>query len=113
MGEAFFHRHLDAAPADSAARLLLAEWLDERGDWRASGYRWMGECAKRPWMGDGRPTWFNDRRGVRRHAPEDIGPDIFEKIAGGQRSVRVGWVDFDTRHAAEEALAAALTAASS
>lgn len=37
-----FQRQLDADPADANTRLVLADWLQERGDERAPGYRALG-----------------------------------------------------------------------
>ena len=46
--EFYFQSALDTEPSDSAARRLLAEWLRERGDWRAAGYGWLARHHKRP-----------------------------------------------------------------
>jgi len=40
--EAAFWSHLDANPSDSVARLVFADWLQERGDLRAEGMRVLG-----------------------------------------------------------------------
>ena len=37
-----FQAALDANPNDWQTRLVFADWLDERGDVRASGYRALG-----------------------------------------------------------------------
>lgn len=37
-----FHAALDARPEDWQTRLVFADWLDERGDPRAEGYRALG-----------------------------------------------------------------------
>lgn len=37
-----FQAHLDDHPDDHAARMIFADWLDEQGDLRGPGYRWMG-----------------------------------------------------------------------
>jgi uncharacterized protein (TIGR02996 family) len=37
-----FQRTLDANPGDWQTRLILADWLQERGDPRADGYRALG-----------------------------------------------------------------------
>jgi uncharacterized protein (TIGR02996 family) len=54
-----FQAALDAHPKDWQTRLVFADWLDERGDPRAEGYRALGTlslcpdyCAqalKKPW----------------------------------------------------------------
>ena len=46
-----FQTALDTNPADFAVRLIFADWLEDRGDWRAAGYRWMGVHRKWPfWL---------------------------------------------------------------
>lgn len=42
-----FHAALDAHPEDWQCRLVFADWLEERGDQRAEGYRALGRsrCA--------------------------------------------------------------------
>jgi uncharacterized protein (TIGR02996 family) len=41
-----FHAAIDAAPEDAAPRLVFADWLEERGDERAEGYRAMGRLGR-------------------------------------------------------------------
>jgi uncharacterized protein (TIGR02996 family) len=53
--ERFFRDALTRYVTDDAARLLFADWLDDRGDWRAAGYHWMAEHGKQPSMA--KPTW--------------------------------------------------------
>jgi uncharacterized protein (TIGR02996 family) len=43
-----FQAMLDANPEDWQTRLIFADWLDERGDPRAEGYRWLGEMRLYP-----------------------------------------------------------------
>lgn len=43
-----FHRMLDANPDDHHTRLVFADWLQERGDPRAEGYRALGMLKRRP-----------------------------------------------------------------
>ncbi len=45
-----FHAALDANPADSTLRLIFADWLEDRDDPRAAGYRAMGERCRIPKM---------------------------------------------------------------
>jgi uncharacterized protein (TIGR02996 family) len=42
-----FQSALDATPEDWQTRLVFADWLEERGDLRAEGYRALGRLAKR------------------------------------------------------------------
>jgi len=44
-----FHKMLDANPDDHQTRLIFADWLQERGDPRADGYRAMGSLRVRPY----------------------------------------------------------------
>jgi len=50
-----FQAKLDADPDDATTRLVFADWLDERGDPRASGYRALGHLGKRPNKSPNRP----------------------------------------------------------
>jgi uncharacterized protein (TIGR02996 family) len=43
-----FQAKLDADPDDWQTRLVFADWLEERGDPRAEGYRALGVSRKRP-----------------------------------------------------------------
>jgi uncharacterized protein (TIGR02996 family) len=43
-----FRGALDANPADWQTRLVFADWLQERGDPRAEGYRALGEQRRVP-----------------------------------------------------------------
>lgn len=49
-----FQAALDADPSDWQTRVVFADWLDERGDSRAEGYRALGKLRKIP-----KQTWFN------------------------------------------------------
>jgi uncharacterized protein (TIGR02996 family) len=43
-----FQAALDANPADWQTRLVFADWLQERGDPRADGYRALGQLRRMP-----------------------------------------------------------------
>jgi uncharacterized protein (TIGR02996 family) len=43
-----FQAALDANPGDHHTRLVFADWLEERGDERAEGYRYFGRYKRRP-----------------------------------------------------------------
>jgi uncharacterized protein (TIGR02996 family) len=47
-----FQKALDAQPDDWQTRLVFADWLDERGDPRAEGYRALGALRRVPFDGD-------------------------------------------------------------
>jgi uncharacterized protein (TIGR02996 family) len=46
-----FQALLDANPDDHTTRLVMADWLEERGDPRADGYRALGLLQRRPKSG--------------------------------------------------------------
>lgn len=97
----------DRDNSDSDARLLFAEYLDERGDDRAAGYRWMGERAKWPYCDDYYDMpygWHNAGPGTTPHC------GLTWEILEAMDSVIVGGLmEFPTRRAAEEALCRAVT----
>ncbi len=45
-----FHRMLDENPDDHHTRMVFADWLEERGDPRAEGYRALGKLGRVPWL---------------------------------------------------------------
>lgn len=59
-----FQRALDADPTDWQTRLVFADWLEDRGDPRAEGYRALGVHKRHPYHGD--PTMPDNDDG-RRH----------------------------------------------
>lgn len=69
--EAAFHAAIDAAPDDATLRLVFADWLEERGDPRAEGYRVLATRGLRP------------RRGVTGHAGYTYG--------GGESALPAVW----------------------
>ena len=107
--ESAFQAALDADPADFALRLVFAGWLEERGDWRAAGYRWMGEHRKWPydWSQNAMITtfdtfdWFMEGSPVNLDVPEHcvvprgllpwFSPDLY-------------WHGYHSRREAEEKL---------
>jgi len=48
---------LDEDPSNSTLRLVFADWLEEMGDWRAVGYRWMGQAGKWPYDWSTHKLW--------------------------------------------------------
>lgn len=64
--EAAFQAVLDADPGDFTTRLVFADWLQERGDPRAEGYRALGLLKRYPTRDpqDGN-WWFTCRRSAR------------------------------------------------
>lgn len=51
-----FQKQLDAHPDDHHTRLVFADWLEERGDERAEGYRALGLRRRIPGKVAG--TWY-------------------------------------------------------
>jgi uncharacterized protein (TIGR02996 family) len=54
-----FQAQLDADPTDWQTRLVFADWLQERDDRRAEGYRALGALRYRPWRSCGGTSWWN------------------------------------------------------
>lgn len=89
-----FQRALDAHPDDWQTRLVFADWLQERGDARAEGYRALGALRRVPahhlyepmshvdWAfshgtTDGHPDWDW------RHRPDRL-PDDWSKLVNNR-----------------------------
>jgi uncharacterized protein (TIGR02996 family) len=60
-----FQQQLDRHPEDHQTRLVFADWLQERGDPRAEGYRALGALRRIP-----RPYTHGNKPGVWRGATE-------------------------------------------
>jgi uncharacterized protein (TIGR02996 family) len=100
--ERFFRAALAAAPGDAAARLLLAEWLAERGDERSEGYRWMARHHKYPLFLGGRRMWaWTD---AFQHGAEHnhLPAALFDALPQPIDSI---WKSYRKQHEAEEDLA--------
>jgi uncharacterized protein (TIGR02996 family) len=94
MNEQTFREALDEGPDNFAMYLVFADWLEESGDWRAPGYRWMGESKHRPRVIEmlrevtGKKIkayeWFNlDATGSRQYAPHRLPGYLFYLLRGG------------------------------
>lgn len=57
--ESYFQSNLNMEPADAGARLLLAEWLAERGDERYAAYEWLAILFKHPYHAYSTWDWWN------------------------------------------------------
>src|SRR5687767_2932613 len=109
--ETTFQRALDLEPHNWALRLVFADWLEERGDPRAAGYRWMGRHEKWPfdwsrrhcvpafrWSGDPIPIldtfdWYLEDGGASWDVPRHCQvPRHFRELFKAQCS----WLDFKT-----------------
>jgi uncharacterized protein (TIGR02996 family) len=124
-----FSAALDANPEDWQTRLVYADWLQERGDPRAEGYRALGARRLRP-----RPdkqetdvgrrffTWFlRERQTSRKFHPNSLPGEWQALVEGGEQMSDAGevidpesthpgageWIDFRTRREAEDAAARA------
>jgi uncharacterized protein (TIGR02996 family) len=88
-----FHRALDANPSDWQTRLVFADWLQERGDPRAEGYRALGVLRLTP-RGHKHLGWTHTDNGIltrpndsgRVYAPSALPVDWW-KLVEGERSV--------------------------
>src|SRR5947208_1432935 len=105
--ERFFRAAVAADVGDSAARWLLAEWLEERGDERAAGYRWMGRQRKFPCRTSRTWDWWNIRwqRKVMSTLllPAMIDRAVFARLTG-YLGHGPDFREYGSRRAAEEAL---------
>jgi uncharacterized protein (TIGR02996 family) len=124
-----FQSALDADPEDGQTRLVFADWLEERGDPRADGYRAMGRLGLRAppstTESSGACPWFDSARcvvGSGGEAPVHcwLPSDWFALLSGGVQTVDghpldtktfasyVGkWLDWFSRREAEDAAAKA------
>ena len=76
-----FQAKLDANSEDWQTLLVLADWLQERGDPRADGYRALAACDKVPRCPSGAPAqWYDESQcePIRDGAPQsDLPQDWF------------------------------------
>lgn len=112
-----FHRLLDANPDDHHTRLVFADWLQERGDPRAEGYRALGMLRKFPrtrvnyqgpshaWTRDENELRLNELVNSDPHGPNYlVGPshglpvDWFHEVARRQ----TWWSDHNSRREADD-----------
>lgn len=120
--ERAFIRRIRTDPADLTARLVYADWLDERGDPRGSGHRWLAEAGKVPrfYAGcvyGGRPapwTWWGRATDVDFSVlmrPSYIPLRLLQLAHTHPYAAGPGWraryVDFATAYRALDAVAAA------
>lgn len=104
-----FQAALDAHPDDWQTRLVFADWLQERGDPRAEGYRALGALRRRGLPDLEYACWFDahEQRGGDDKA-SDLPRDWFRLIEGGNRDLYVSSAAaFPTRRAADDAAARA------
>lgn len=106
-----FQSALDADPRDWQTRLVFADWLQERGDPRADGYRALGQLRFAPadaWVGRGDGAMMQTVESQGAHAwyrSSLLPPDWFDAIDRGLIDLR--WKQFATRKDADDAAALA------
>ncbi len=116
-----FQAALDAQPDHWQTRLVFADWLDERGDVRAAGYRELGRLRLNPVL------CIQSSGGQRHYIVGDSGAPPSAELQRQYhacllpqtwfRSCRKGdgfpeneaWKFYDTRRAADDAAALAFT----
>jgi uncharacterized protein (TIGR02996 family) len=99
--EAAFQKALNKRPRDKAARLALADWLDEQGDERAAGYRALAAIGVRPYVAHSACWyWFNGSHyptGQYSHSPCNLPGDWHELTTGRPHRTRAGAEDAAAR----------------
>lgn len=114
--EAAFQALLDEHPDDHTTRLVFADWLEERGDPRAAGYRALARCGfvlsdRYP----GPPVRYIPLHTSRVFRIDHCGTgsdytlpaDWFDALPGATANDPNGIVPFKDRRAAEDAAALA------
>lgn len=114
-----FHRILDANPEDHHTRLVFADWLQDRGDPRAEGYRALGKLRVAPSMRvDGlSPQWTHvgnssiiDRMSHAKDYYKHALPTDWYNLAVPPRGMRNDeWRQWPSRREGEDALAFAFS----
>ena len=105
-----FQAALDAQPGDWQTRLVFADWLDERGDPRADGYRALAVRrwqAYRPGIAD---YWTVGTYSAGKQDVSDLPDDWFTHVCPRKRRVRATkgmWISLPSRREAEDAAALA------
>lgn len=113
-----FQAALDADPDDWQTRLVFADWLEERGDPRAEGYRALGAVQFRPLrIADRKKIAWTvgtannpDHRDHPRHGRAMVPADWYELVRPPTPAVhgwKMGayWAYFRTRRECEDTLA--------
>lgn len=115
-----FQSSLDRCPDDWQTRMILADFLEERGDVRAEGYRALGANRIAPVRGDrGNGWWVGNganyilyeaqrRSGWWHYRGSLVADDWFAWIAHGELVLNV-WRKFETRREADGAAALAFS----
>jgi uncharacterized protein (TIGR02996 family) len=112
-----FQKKLDENPDDWQTRLVFADWLEERGDERASGYRALARLNLKPgftkaWEkdGPGRFDWWYWTR-ISGNGQAQLRNEHYETVAAFNQMPDwecIWWAYFRSRREAEDAAAIAL-----
>jgi uncharacterized protein (TIGR02996 family) len=105
-----FQLALDADPSNHATRLVFADWLEEQGDWRAEGYRWMGANEKWPCPPERSKSngWYSENRWHFWDQPFYKTEDYILCHCDGIAKGKWEQWEFDTRRECEEAICRAV-----
>jgi uncharacterized protein (TIGR02996 family) len=109
-----FQKQLDMHPDDFQTKLVFADWLQERGDERAEGYRAMGVRRLYPFTATqahgswkNQTAWmFGKPRSHKCPRAQKLPLDWFEQVAQTEGS-DYWWCRFLSRRACEDAVARA------
>lgn len=112
--ESAFQESLNADPDNHFLREVFADYLEEQGDPRSLGYRWMGENRKRPYRHYSHRDWSwwnlgNDEYSHTEDLPSDIEEKYFNAMKG-DKSDNNSHTAFPTRALAETAFCHAFAA---
>ncbi len=102
-----FQRALDANRTDRLTHLVFADWLQDRDDERAEGYRALAACGLSPFEIYGAGLWYNAAKVVVPDDPEsNLPPDWYESLGSGRRRP-MGYTKFESTATARDAAALA------
>jgi hypothetical protein len=85
---------------------VFADWLEDHGDWRATGYRWLSRHRKLPRRCYTWDWWrFGDENSA---APENLPAEVWDRLPGKPHHAAPNCKAYETRRAAEWALCKAI-----
>jgi uncharacterized protein (TIGR02996 family) len=103
-----FQQMLDAHPDDNTTRGVLADWLQERGDERAEGYRALGVLGRIPLRTDaGQWSWWTDWSDPAEWSELHALPEHWHRLFHRYELGSYATVRHDRRREAEDAAAIA------
>ncbi len=114
-----FHKMLDENPDDHQTRMIFADWLEDRNDPRAAGYRALGQLQRRPAVSDIATTsasmWGRMGTGTSQfvdhphYGPSMLPPEWADRIGHTHSNFGSGnsWKVLNTRREADDAAAMA------